>query len=64
MGFKTKTSSTVILLCNFTGNKIKMKSLNIFTLLVFLFCVSFTQAPQKTETDGINFENISFQNAI
>jgi len=41
-----------------------MKSLNIFTLLVFLFGVSFTQAPQKTEADGIIFENISFQNAL
>lgn len=41
-----------------------MKSLSIFTLLVFLFGVSFTQAPQKTEADGIVFENISFQKAL
>lgn len=41
-----------------------MKSLSIFTLLVFLFGVSFTEAPQKPESDGIIFENISFQNAL
>lgn len=32
--------------------------------MVFLFGVSFTQAPQKTEADGIVFENISFKKAL
>lgn len=41
-----------------------MKSLSIFTLLVFLFGVSFTESPQKVETDGINFQNISFNTAL
>lgn len=41
-----------------------MKSLSIFTLLVFLFGVSFTGVPETTDSNGINFQNINFNTAL